>query len=244
MSVLTWDQSSQRLYETGIDRGVLYVGGNAGIVWNGLISVEESYNGGESESYYYDGVKYLDAVANKDFKAKITAFSAPYEFSECIGEVPLRNGVYLTRQPRSRFGIAYRTIVGLNDYKIHIIYNAIASPVKRSYKTLSGSVSPDVLEWDISAVPTSCGYYRPTAHVTIDSRLIDSDKLLAIEGLLYGTDESYDVIDGNLIYEYDLDGDNPFGVIDGNASELIPGSLPTLPTQCEILDILNPIVST
>ena len=47
MAPLTWDQVGDKLYETGVDRGVLYIPNdqgvyNAGFAWNGLTTVTES----------------------------------------------------------------------------------------------------------------------------------------------------------------------------------------------------------
>ena len=49
MSRLVWDNTGERLYETGVKRGVLYPAVNgeypAGVVWNGLTSVSENPSG-------------------------------------------------------------------------------------------------------------------------------------------------------------------------------------------------------
>ena len=46
MAVLTWDQETQKLFETGVEKGVLFPvsedGYGAGEAWNGLINVTES----------------------------------------------------------------------------------------------------------------------------------------------------------------------------------------------------------
>ncbi len=41
MTRLVWDQLGDRVYETGLDRGVLYFTDGGGVPWNGLTSVEE-----------------------------------------------------------------------------------------------------------------------------------------------------------------------------------------------------------
>jgi len=53
MARLTWDNTGERLYETGVDRGVLYIpDGNGaysdGVAWNGLTTVTESPSGAEA----------------------------------------------------------------------------------------------------------------------------------------------------------------------------------------------------
>ena len=52
MSKLIWDKVGERLYETGVDHGVLYpiqTGGqyNKGVAWIGLSAVTESPSGAE-----------------------------------------------------------------------------------------------------------------------------------------------------------------------------------------------------
>ena len=47
MTKLLWDQVGEREYETGVDRGVLYLPDgsgqyNDGFAWNGLVTVTES----------------------------------------------------------------------------------------------------------------------------------------------------------------------------------------------------------
>ena len=53
---LTWDQAGERLYETGVDRGVVYpqVGGAypSGAAWNGLTGVTLSPSGAEASPLY------------------------------------------------------------------------------------------------------------------------------------------------------------------------------------------------
>ena len=57
MSKLVWDQSGKRLYETGVDHGVLYpiqTGGvySKGVAWNGLTAVTESPSGADVNDIY------------------------------------------------------------------------------------------------------------------------------------------------------------------------------------------------
>lgn len=187
MTQLVWGQEDQKHYETGVDHGVLYIGSNPGVVWNGLISVNESSESSEASSYYLDGIKYLDRIAPRDFQAKIDAFSVPPEFAECVGERTPRPGFILTRQPRLRFGLTYQTRVdGDVGYKIHLVYNALASPTGRSYISKSSSPSLSTFSWDIDAIPEPSTTHRPTAHYIIDSTKINSYVLTDLESFLYG----------------------------------------------------------
>lgn len=193
MTRLTWNDAGERFFEAGLHRGVLYPKLGPGVAWNGLIGVDETPSGGEVESYYFDGVKYLDFVASEDYSATIDAFSAPAEFAACDGTKQLSPGLYVTQQPRQSFGLSYRTLIG-NDlegtdhaYKIHLVYNATAAPAGRSHKTLTNAVDPATRQWTIHTVPPKATTYKPTAHLIVDSRDLTSGKLEALENLLYGT---------------------------------------------------------
>lgn len=186
MTRLVWGQSNQVGYEAGVDRGVLYPLGGTGVAWNGLLAIDESREGGEIESFHYDGIKYLDVVANKTFKATLKALSSPEEFDPCKGLRSVVPGFIITRQERVRFGLSYRTGAG-DNYKIHLIYNALATPSNRAYATLTDSANPSELEWTIDAVPPASSGYRPTAHFIIDSRKTDPWILKDIEDNLYGS---------------------------------------------------------
>lgn len=188
MTRLDWSQApSQIRYESGVDRGVLYPASGPGVVWNGLVSVEESSVGGDVNSFYFDGVKYLDVQDPKNFQATLTAFSAPPEFLPSMGQLSVIPGFILTRQPRSRFGFAYRTKIGEAGYKLHIVYNALATPTQRSYSTKSDSPSAENFSWQIDATPPLATGYRPSAHYSLDSTKTDPNTLKTVEDILYGT---------------------------------------------------------
>lgn len=192
MTQVVWDAIGERLFETGVDRGVLYLD-NAGVAWNGLISVQENSSGGDPQPYYVDGYKYVNVAASEEFEATIEAFSAPREFGVCDGTVEYRSGLFVTQQRRRPFGLSYRTLIG-NDisshehgYKIHLVYNALAAPSQRNNQTIKGSAEPTTLSWAISTTPPKLSALKPTAHFVIDSTRTDPGVLSDLEDLLYGT---------------------------------------------------------
>jgi hypothetical protein len=190
---LTWGDAGSRHYETGVDRGVLYVGTQPGVAWIGLTSIDENPNGGENRSYYLDGVKYLQTSGPEEFAATLNAFTYPDEFAVCDGSVNIRPGLSLGEQKRKHFGLSYRTKIGndLKDeagYKIHIIYNALAEPSQRSYSSVGDSPEPLTFSWTISTRPPAMGGYKRSAHVVIDSRTTPPGTLKAVEDILYGDD--------------------------------------------------------
>jgi len=204
MSRLKWDQTGERKYETGTKQGVLYVQNgssyNEGVVWNGLTAVTESPSGAEANDMWADNIKYGSLRSAETFGGTIEAYTYPEEFKPCNGENELIPGVSLGQQKRNPFAFSYVSDVG-NDtptddddgYKIHIIYNATASPAEKGYTTVNDSPEAITFSWEISTTPIDVPGFKPTASLEIDTtnlseyqkelRLLDS-----IEDTLYGTD--------------------------------------------------------
>lgn len=200
MSALVWDQSSERLYETGVDRGVLYpVSNNAygtGVAWNGLTAVNESPSGAEPSDIYADNTKYLTLRSAETFGATIEAYTYPDEFAECDGSAVVATGVTIGQQPRKSFGLCYRTLVG-NDtdgqdhgYKLHLIYGCTASPSEKSYQTVNDSPEAITFSWEVSTTPVNVKGHKPTAQLIVDSTKVDKAKLDTLEAQLYGGESS------------------------------------------------------
>lgn len=197
---IVWDQDGQKLYETGVDRGVLYVCEDgtygAGTAWNGLINVNEAPSGGEPSPLYADNKKYLELVSNEEFGFTIEAYMSPEEFDVCDGSLEIAPGVYAGQQNRKSFGFAYRTLIG-NDtegtdygYKIHIVYGAKAKPSSRDNATVNDSPEAITLSWECSTTPVDVPGGKPTAHIVIDSTRVAKDKITALEEILYGGTEA------------------------------------------------------
>lgn len=193
MPRLAWSTVGAKYYEAGVDRGVLYVGTDSGVAWMGLISVDENPSGGDPESAYVDGFKYLNRAAFEEFSATLTAFTYPDAFDQCDGMTQPRGGLFLAQQRRKSFGLSYRTMIGNEltseaGYKIHIVYNALASPSSRTNSTIHDSVDPSNFSWNLSTRPPPIPDYKPTAHIVVDTRFSDPEVVSAIEDILYGTD--------------------------------------------------------
>lgn len=197
MAVLTWDQTGEKLYETGVQKGVLYPMDGAvygkGVAWNGLTAVNETPSGAESTKLYADDIKYLDIRSAEEFGATIEAYSSPEEFDACDGTAELADGVNIGQQNRKGFGFCYRSTIG-NDteynnygYKLHIIYGLTASPSERSYSTVNDSPEAATLSWEVSSTPVNVAGFKPTSIVTINSKKINAEALKEIEDALYGT---------------------------------------------------------
>ena len=200
MAKLVWDESGKRLYETGVEKGVLYVQGEngqyqKGVAWNGLTAVTESPSGAEPTALYADDIKYLELFSAEEFGATIEAYTYPEEFEACDGSASLGAGVTIGQQDRKAFGLCYRTIVGNdvkgneNGYKLHLIYGAKAKPSEKAYATVNDSPEAVTFSWEVTTTPVNVAGFKPTASVTIDSTKIQPDKLKAIEDKLYGTQD-------------------------------------------------------
>lgn len=198
MATLTWDATGSRLYETGVDHGVLYLlnsqGAYAnGVAWNGLTAVTESPSGAEANPQYADNIKYLNLLSAEEFGCTIEAFTYPDAFAQCDGTASPSAGVSIGQQTRKTFGFSYRTKLG-NDidgsdhgYKLHLIYGALAAPSEKAYATVNDSPEALTFSWEVTTTPVDVPGYKPTAQLTIDSTKVDALDLAALEELLYGT---------------------------------------------------------
>lgn len=202
MAKLAWDETSKRLYETGVRNGVLYPQATngtypKGVAWNGLTAITESPSGAEETALWADDIKYLSLRSAEEFGATVEAYTYPDEFAICDGSAELAEGVIIGQQPRKPFGLSYRTVLG-NDteldahgYKLHLIYGATASPSERAYQTVNDSPEAITFSWEMTTVPVAVTGAKPTACITIDSTKVDAAKLAALEKVLYG-DENTD----------------------------------------------------
>jgi hypothetical protein len=192
---LTWSDPQDRIFETGLDRGVLYPKNGAAVSWNGLTGVDEG--GGESgAAYYIDGRPFLFFPKPKEFTATLKAYTYPDAFSAIMGVTEAAEGMFLDSQVGDAFDLSYRSLIGDalggvdRGYKIHLVYNATVAPTPISYATQTNEINPIEFSWEIQAVPVPVEGYRATAHVVIDTRHMDPLKLNQIEILLYGDPNS------------------------------------------------------
>lgn len=195
---LAWDQIGERLYETGVDRGVLYPINEEskytpGVAWNGMTGVTESPSGAEATDLYADNTKYLSMRSAETFGATIEAYTYPDEFAECDGSAEIATGVKIGQQTRKVFGLCYRTVLG-NDvngndhgYLLHLIYGCTASPSEKAYATINDSPEAITFSWEVTTTPVNVEGFKPTASLTIDSTKANATDLATLEGILYGT---------------------------------------------------------
>lgn len=198
MTKIVFDETGKKVYEAGVDRGVLYVMGaagtyEAGVAWNGLTQVTESPSGAEATPLYAGNSKYLNLYSTEEFGATIEAYTYPDEFEACDGSAEIAPGVTIGQQDRTMFGLSYRTMLG-NDtkgenfgYKLHIIYGAMAAPSEKAYQTINDSPEAITFSWELTTTPVQVAGHKPTASIVINSTKVDAAKLKKIEDMLYGT---------------------------------------------------------
>lgn len=201
MAKLTWDKQGERLYETGVQNGVLYpmqISGDysKGVAWNGLSTVTESPSGAEASPIYADNIKYLNLMSAEEFGGTIEAYTYPDEFAACDGSIELETGVSIGQQKRQTFGLSYRTVLG-NDvdgegygYKLHLVYGAMAAPSEKAYASINDSPDAISFSWDFTTTPVAVTGFKPSASIIIDSSKADSTKLAALEAILYGDEDT------------------------------------------------------
>lgn len=195
MTQLQWDKIEDRIFETGVERGVLYPLDGPGVAWNGMVSINEK-TAREVKEYYLDGIKFLDHYVLGSYSAQLQAFTYPEELDKILGVAEFVPGVRVHDQRVGMFHLSYRTLIGdpLDGldlgYKLHLIYNLTANPNDNTFNTLANQVAANTFTWDISGIQTSMFGIRPANHLSFDSRRMDPTLLANLEAQLYGTDEA------------------------------------------------------
>lgn len=197
MPVLEWDKTGERLYETGVDHGVLYIPDVSGVyatgvAWNGLTTVTETPSGAEPTPTYADNIKYLNLISLEEFGGTIEAYTYPDEFCQFDGLATPADGIVVGQQPRKVFGLSYRTRLG-NDteaeehgYKLHLVYGCYASPSEKAYATINDSPEAITFSWTITTTPVPVTDLKPTSLIVVDSSVVEAADLTALEAALYG----------------------------------------------------------
>lgn len=198
MTRIAWDAAGTRLYETGLDRGVLYIPNESGAyvhgwAWNGLTKVTEKPTGATTNATYADNIKYLNLISLEEFTADIAAYTYPDQFAQCDGTQEPEPGVAINQQDRVSFGLSYRTQVGddlegtKKGYKIHLVYGCLAAPSQKAYASVNATPTAIEFSWSVTTVPANVAGYKPTATLTIDSTKVSPTALATLENFLYGT---------------------------------------------------------
>jgi hypothetical protein len=199
MTKLVWDDPSERIFESGVDRGVLYIEVGSpwkvGVAWNGLISVDEVFSEDTLETYFFDGQRHVNLLEVGDFRGVIRAYTFPDELLNVEGSLELEYGLSVDNQDAKPFSMSYRTRIGDAEsgldlgYRVHILYDIVATPTNVSNTSHDNNTNAVEFGWNVSSQPEpSVQGYKPTSHVIIDSRFCDPAFLNYIETTMYGGD--------------------------------------------------------
>lgn len=201
MSKITWDGIGERVWEAGVDRGVLYRHDDSkkytkGYAWNGLINVTEKPEGAEVTKLWADNINYANLMSAEVFKGSVEAYTYPEEFNECEGHADIVPGARIGQQSRAVFGLCYRSMVGddtspePSDYKLHLIWNAVVSPTEKAHNTINENPEAETFSWEFDTTPVSIAGHKASASMEMDSRTLSKEKMAEIEKVLYGDDET------------------------------------------------------
>ena len=174
MARLDWHPVAPH-YEVGVSRGVLYPLLDSPMVWNGLISVSESLGAEEENSVFFDGIKQFGTRSKDELVLTVEAYTYPALLDANLGME----------------GFCYTTQLGLDGYRIHLIYDPAFRWDDRAFKTQMLDLEPVNLTWEVVTKPIHIDGLAPSSHIFIEFTSSTPDWLIqAIEDLVYGTDNS------------------------------------------------------
>lgn len=168
MTRLEWDTIPDRKIKYGVEKGVLYPKNSPGVVWNGLISVDESESDSDVVVGYFDGQAYYRERSSSSFSAKLTSFTHPTE-------------LYATEP----FGLSYVT-----GNELHIVYNAMVSTKDHLYQSTNDNPDPSIFTWNLVTRPVKISGMKATAHIIIDLDRMYSEVSTELTSILYGTEST------------------------------------------------------
>lgn len=178
------DLDGYGVYESGLDHGVLYLSSGQAVPWNGLVEVTQD-NAIRSEPAYYAGRKAHDITGLLPFRAEVKAITYPKELRAFNQPA---QGWVIENQKKPIFGLAWREKFSDGGYRYYIAGNLTFVETTTEHETTSDK--PNVVEftWEISAPRIVVDGFPPVAIVNIDTRTADSNFLLWLEEILYGSD--------------------------------------------------------
>lgn len=198
MAILTWGASADKKYESGVDRGVLYMKSAGtyplGVAWEGLISVTEKPGGAEVTDLWANNEKYAALVATETFEGTLEAYTFPDEFLEAMGmeENATDPGLILGQQARLEFGLSWRSRLGSDadgpegNYKIHVVYGCLAKPSEIQHSTVNDSPEAVTFSWDFTTTPVAVTGKASLSKITLDESVLTGPNLIAMEEALWG----------------------------------------------------------
>ncbi len=198
MTALTWGASADKKYESGIDKGVLYMKTAGtyplGVAWEGLISISEKPGGAEVTDLWANNEKYAALVATETFEGTLEAYTFPDEFLEAMAmlEHGTDPGVILGQQARGEFGLCWRSRAGSDadgpegNFKLHLVYGCLAKPSEVQHSTVNDSPEAVTFSWDFTTTPVAATGFGSLSKITLDESVLTAGNLLALTDELWG----------------------------------------------------------
>jgi len=181
MTKLVWGSPGEVNYEFGVDRGVFYTKNGIGYSWSGLVSVKETTEGADQKLIYIDGVGHEQQISLGDFAASVDAITYPEAFEPYDGYSDIYSG-----QGRRSFDFSYRTMQAGGHYKIHLVYNALATPSQRNNASLNNTPEIELFSWQFSTRPEMVPGALASSHFVVDTTQVNPGLISALEERLYG----------------------------------------------------------
>lgn len=173
MTKLSFEHSHDRPFNHGLDRCVIYTE-DAEEVWRGLYSIESDSKESSTTVTYVDGLKTEIQIHQESFSGTLSCFVYPD----------------LALEP---FNLTYRTYSSEDRqrYSIHLLYNCKATPGSITRNTLSNQTMPTNINLLVETKPVHSSEpgFTGSSHFIV-SGAFDDPVIVALEEMLYGTDES------------------------------------------------------
>ena len=200
MARINWLNPRDMRFSAGVDRGVFYPkDGTPGEAWLGLVNVSIEEDESKLTPIWIDGFVRGYDTAPGQTKGSIEALTYPETFATYAGgELELAPGFHAHNQDRREFDLCYRTLEGdalsgyLSEYRLHLIYNALASMDGRSYGTITDATEPESVSWSLVATPRFDTDSAPTSYFTISTWDVHPYLILQVENILYGVNADED----------------------------------------------------
>ena len=174
---ISWNEDVIRHFHTGVDRGMIYIPGAAGIPWNGLQEVVESSPDSVMSQLYQDGQRILVNRRDLNYETHVKAFTYPTEFEPYTGYSP---------SLLKPFSFSYRVMTSETTYRIHLVYNVVAIPDDVVFSSIADEIDPISLGWRFVTRPIKLSGLAPSSHIIIDTENAHSWTIEALEDQLYG----------------------------------------------------------
>ena len=207
---LTWDDTGNRYYYTGIDGVALFVWDEVNnwyhnrTAWNGVTAINENPSGAESNKLYADNIEYLNLLSKEEFGLTLECYNVPEAFDACDG-IYGADGFGSTMGPRKPFGLVYRvqkgsdtTNAGELGYVYHVVYGCKASPSSKDHSTVNDSPEAQTFSYEITTTATSSypgsdmvgayGGFSPFVHLEIDDTSLTAYQKEVMARVLYARD--------------------------------------------------------